>query len=369
MTKQEEKVLEIIKANPTIEQVDIASILNISRSTVAVHISNLMRKGYIAGKGYILNSNDNNYVLGIGAANVDIYGKSNIKIRTHYDHPAIINSNVGGVTKNILTNLSKLGVNTKLMTALGNDSYKDVILKNCEINNIDTKDCLIVNNKSSGVFMQIQDENNDMYLALCDMSALEFITPTYLNSKASTILNSKIVLFDPSLSDSAIKSLIKLCKGKVPLYADPVSDNYALKMKEYVSELTCLKPNRTELENLSGVKIKDNSDLLKACTKLLDKGLEKIYVSLSKDGILYVDKQGNKIKKKLKPVNNMVNASGAGDALMAGIIYGEINNSDIHNTIDYGLAAGIAAITSKETVNENLSIDLLKKILKENKYE
>ena len=90
---------------------------------------------------------------------------------------------------------------------------------------------------------------------------------------------------------------------------------------------------------------------------------------MSKDGILYVDKQGNRIKKKLKPVKNMVNASGAGDALMAGIIYGELNNLDIHNTIDYGLAAGIAAITSKETVNENLSIDLLKKILKENKYE
>ena len=367
MTKQESKILEIIKNNPTIEQAEIASLLNISRSTVAVHISSLIKQGYITGKGYILGDDNDNYVLGIGAANVDIYGKSTIKIKTHYDHPANISSNVGGVTKNILTNLSKLGANTKLMTALGDDSYKDIILKNCETNNIDTKDCLIVKGKSSSVFMQIQDENNDMYLALCDMSALESITPTYLNSKANTILNSKLVVFDPSLSDNSIKALIKLCKDKVALYADPVSDNYALKMKEYVPQLTCIKPNRTELENISDTKIKDDSDLVKACTKLLGKGLKKIYVSLSKDGLLYMDRDGNKIKKKLKPVKNMVNASGAGDALMAGIIYGELNNLDIHSTIDYGLAAGIAAITCKETVNENLCVDLLNKILKENK--
>ena len=367
MTKQESKILEIIKNNPTIEQAEIASLLNISRSTVAVHISSLIKQGYIAGKGYILGDDNDNYVLGIGAANVDIYGKSTIKIKTHYDHPANINSNVGGVTKNILTNLSKLGASTKLMTALGDDSYKDIILKNCEMNNIDTKDCLIVKGKSSSVFMQIQDENNDMYLALCDMSALESITPTYLNSKSNTILNSKLIVFDPSLSDDSIKALIKLCRSKVDLYADPVSDNYALKMKEYVPQLTCIKPNRTELENLSDTKIKDDSDLVKACTKLLGKGLKKIYVSLSKDGLLYMDRDGNKIKKKLKPVKNMVNASGAGDALMAGIIYGELNSLDIHSTIDYGLAAGIAAITCKETVNENLCVDLLNKILKENK--
>ena len=367
MTKQEEKILEIIKINPTIEQAEIASLLNISRSTVAVHISSLIKQGHITGKGYILGNNKDDYVLGIGAANVDIYGKSSIKIRTHYDHPANISSNVGGVTKNILTNLSKLGANTKLMSALGDDAYRDVIIKNCEINNIDTKDCLIVKGKSSSVFMQIQDENNDMYLALCDMSALESITPTYLNSKSNVILNSKLIVFDPSLSDNTIKSLIKLCNGKVPLYADPVSDNYALKMKEYVGDLTCMKPNRTELENLSDMKIKDDSDLIKASTKLLDKGLKKLYVSLSKDGLLYMDNSGAKIKKKLKPVKNMVNASGAGDALMAGIIYGELNNLDIQEVIDYGLAAGIAAVTSKETVNDNLSVDLLNKILKENR--
>ena len=36
-----------------IEQSEIAAMLQIARSSVAVHISNLQRKGYILGKGYL----------------------------------------------------------------------------------------------------------------------------------------------------------------------------------------------------------------------------------------------------------------------------------------------------------------------------
>lgn len=363
MTIQEQKILEIIKANPTIEQAAIADLLGIKRSTVAVHISSLIKQGYLAGKGYILN--ENNYIVGIGAANVDVYGKSRIKIRTHYDHPADISTNVGGVTHNILTNLAKLGCDTKLITAIGDDSYGKIILEDSRNNGIDTKDSLTVKGRSSSVFMQIQDENNDMYLAVCDMSVLESVTPEYAEEKKSVLLNAKLVLIDPSLTDETIKRIIEICKGRVPIYCDPISDNYALKMKAYVKDIDCIKPNRTELENLSGMKIRNDEDLETACQKLLNQGLHKVFVSLSKDGILYMDDSGKKIRNRLKPVENMVNASGAGDALMAAIIYGQTNGLDINKTMEYGLAAGIAAIMSESTINKNMSIDLLERILKE----
>jgi len=365
MTKQEEKVLEIIKANPTIEQNEIGKLLGIKRSTVAVHITNLQKQGYIKGKGYIVKSEP--YVLGIGAANVDVYGKAKIKIRKHYDHPAYIISNVGGVSKNILTNLSKLQINTKLITAIGNDGYGNTIVDDCKKNNIDETNILRVSNKSSGVFMQVQDENNDMYLALCDMSVLDDIDPQYIESKKKLILNARLIMIDSSLRLDTIEKIIEIASNKVPIYVDPISDNYALKIKKYVGEFTCIKPNRTELENLSGIKIKNNKDLYVACDKLINKGLKKIYVSLGKDGILYMDNQGNKIIKKFKPVTKMVNASGAGDAAMAAIIYGTVNDLKVENIIDYALAAGIAAINSDKTINEDMSTRLLDKIIKENK--
>lgn len=365
MTSQEEKVLKIIKDNPTIEQSSIAKLLGIKRSTVAVHISNLIKQGYITGKGYI--TNDNNYVLGIGAANIDVYSKSLIKIRTHYDHPATIVSDVGGVTRNILNNLAKLDVDTKIITAVGNDNNANVIIDDCKLNNIDTTHVIKVNNAPTGMFMQVQDENNDMYLATCDMSALESITPEYIRNKKYVLLNAKIILIDSSLRLDTIEEIISICKDRVPIYVDPISDNLAEKIKSFVGKFDAIKPNRTELECLSGIKINNEKDLYNACQKVLDKGLKKIFVSLGKDGVLYMDNEGNKIKKKLKEIKHMENASGAGDAFMAAIIYGTISNLRIEKILDYGLAAGIAAIKSKKAINENVSINYLNKILREYK--
>lgn len=367
MSKQEEKILEIIKNKPTIEQSEIAKLLGIKRSTVAVHISNLQKKGYIKGKGYILS--EENYVLGIGATNIDIYGKSKIKIQTHYDHPATIVSTVGGVTRNILTNLSKLNVNTKIITAIGNDDNAHTVINDLNKNKIDSSNVIVVENDATGVFMQVQDENNDMYLAVCDMSPLNSITREYIIKNKKLLLNAKIVLIDSSIKEETIEAIINICRDKVPIYADPISDNYAKKLKPYVKYFTALKPNKTELENLSGIKIVNDSDVEKACNKLINSGLKKIFVSEGKDGILYIDNQKVKIKRKLNQVKKMTNASGAGDASMAAIIYGAVNNLPIEKTLDYALAAGIAAIKSNTTINEELSINMLNKILKENKNE
>ncbi len=363
MTNKEREILEIIRENPTIEQSEIASLLNISRSTVAVHISSLQKQGYLLGKGYIIN--DGSYVVGIGACNVDVYGKSRIKIRTHYDHPADIRSSVGGVMHNIITNYVRIGDKARMITAYGDDSYGKSIVESFQKSQIDYSDSLQVAGASSGVFMQIQDENNDMYLAICDMSILDHLTPEYLRGKEKIIAGARLVVIDPSLSNEAIEAIIDICKDRVGIYIDPISDEYALKMRPYVPYFDLIKPNKTELESLSGKKIRNDEDLYEACQSLLDRGLKKIVCSLGKDGILYMDRH-TRYRKKFREEKHMVNASGAGDALMAALVYGEVNSLSVEETVDCGLAAGIAAVRAPGTINENMSIALLDEIIKEN---
>lgn len=364
MTNKEKEILDIIRNDPTIEQSEIARRLNISRSTVAVHISSLQKQGYLLGKGYILNKED--YVVGIGACNVDVYGKAQIPIRTHYDHPADIRSSVGGVMRNIICNYTLLGGNGRLITAYGSDSYGKTILEDCQHNGIDLKDSLYVEGASSGIFLQVQDENNDMYLALCDMSILEHLTPDHILQHERTIVNARLVIIDPSLKEETIEEILRICKDRVPVCLDPISDNYALKMRPYVGNFALIKPNLHELENLSGKKITSLKDQEEACKILLEQGTEKIVVSLGKEGVLYMDRT-RRIRKKFPEEKHMVNASGAGDALMAALVYGEVNGLSIEETLEYGLAAGIAAIRSSSTINEKMSIELLKEIIKEKK--
>ena len=54
MTQRERQLLEWIRENPMISQQELAEKAGITRSSAAVHISSLMKKGYIAGRGYLL---------------------------------------------------------------------------------------------------------------------------------------------------------------------------------------------------------------------------------------------------------------------------------------------------------------------------
>ena len=71
MTQREQQILSLIQADPMISQQELAEALGITRSSVAVHISNLIKKGYIAGKGYVVRSG--NYAVVVGGVNMDIH--------------------------------------------------------------------------------------------------------------------------------------------------------------------------------------------------------------------------------------------------------------------------------------------------------
>ena len=70
MTQRERQLLEWIRENPMISQQELAEKAGITRSSAAVHISSLMKKGYIVGRGYLLRTDP--YIVVVGGVNMDI---------------------------------------------------------------------------------------------------------------------------------------------------------------------------------------------------------------------------------------------------------------------------------------------------------
>lgn len=306
------------------------------------------------------------YVVGIGATNVDLYCKSNIEIREHFDHPSTIHYTSGGVTRNILENITKLGLPCKLLTAVGKDIYGHYLLEKTAKVGIDNKDIAVIRGGRTGLFVQVQDSNNDMHLAMCDMGVLKHINVDYIKKKAKVFKNASAIVLDPSLDNEVLEYIFNNYKH-IPIFLDPISDVYAEKIKPYLEHIYCIKPNKSELGVLAGMKIVNHQDLLDAYKKVLDKGVKKIYVSLGKDGCMYNDENNVVSTRKFREVENVVNASGAGDSFFAAIIYSYVNDVSLDDTINNALGAGIAAITCEETINPKMSMRLLKKIIKENR--
>ena len=214
--------------------------------------------------------------------------------------------------------------------------------------------------------MQIFDNKNDMHMALCDMSINKNITKDYLIKNENLLKNAKIIFFDPSLPDESIKYLIDNFGQKI--YLDPLSDEYARKIKPYINKIFAIKPNKTELEILSDIKINNEDDLNKACEILINKGIKKLYVTLGDKGALFFSKE-KKIRKKFKPVEKMVNASGAGDSFFATVIFGNIKNLKEEKSLELAMAAGILTVKSSETISPDLSLENLEKIINEENKE
>ena len=107
MTQRERQLLNWIKENPLISQQELADKAGITRSSVAVHISNLMKKGYISGKGYIIHTAP--YVTVVGGVNMDIGGRPAAVPVMQDSNPGTVGMSLGGVGRNIAHNLRLLG--------------------------------------------------------------------------------------------------------------------------------------------------------------------------------------------------------------------------------------------------------------------
>ena len=56
-----------------------------------------------------------------------------------------------------------------------------------------------------------------------------------------------------------------------------------------------------------------------------------------------------------RPVTQLVNATGAGDAFLAGFTHALVDGLPVEDMLDYALASGITAIQSMTTINPDMS--------------
>jgi pseudouridine kinase len=105
--------------------------------------------------------------------------------------------------------------------------------------------------------------------------------------------------------------------------------------------------------------------LARAADVVLEQGVQSMVISLGKDGVYYKNRLGVMLRKRTKEVAHMANATGAGDALTAGLVYGYVNNLDLDLTLDFAMTSAILTINHKNTINPELSTAMVTQNIKE----
>lgn len=349
MTQRERQILQLIEANPMISQQTIADELNITRSSVAVHISNLMSKGHIAGRGYVLRSG--RYVVVVGGMNVAISGRALGPLVSAGSTPGSVQLSPGGVGRNIAHNLCLMGTDVRLLTAYGDDVHGQKIAASCSELGIDLSHARQITGGTTSTCLYFLDQEGNSVMALSDMEICKKITPTYLAGHLGLLQNAQIVVCDANIPEESLIYLAENCTA--PLFCDPVSPAKAEKVLPILSKIHTLKPGLPELELLSGVKIESDTDLKTAANRLLEQGVQQIFVSMGEQGI-YAASRDQQVRLPALPCTP-VNTTGCGDSVTAALVWACMEGLDLRKTALAGLAASAITAESAETINPAMS--------------
>ena len=359
ITERERQILEWIRENPSITQKEIAERARISRSSVAVHISNLTRKGAILGRQYVLS--DRPYAVVVGGANMDIAGRPDRELVPRDSNPGTVRLSAGGAGRNIAHNMALLGCDVRFVSVFGDDSRAKDLMDQCRAAGIDIADSAVIQGAATSTYLFIMDEAGEMELAISDMSIYDELTPALLERKLDVIERAAVCVVDTNIPAESLRWLAE--HVSVPLFCDPVSTAKATKLEGILGGFHTLKPNRLEAQTLSGVDIRDEASLRLAAEKLLDMGLEQVFISLDTTGLLCADRE----RQVVLPVipGTVVNATGAGDSMMAAIAWAFMNGEDLEGQGLAGLATSSLTVEAAETINTGITADAVReRILK-----
>ncbi|MCZ5691955.1 PfkB family carbohydrate kinase [Escherichia coli] len=161
MNDREKQILEILRRNPLIQQNEIADILQISRSRVAAHIMDLMRKGLIKGKGY--HPYRAGLLCGCGCNQVmDIRGMADIRYLQAASHRGSVHCSAGGVGRNIAHNLALLGRDVHLISAIWQRFLRrDITGRNAPRERMNVSNCIRLHGHSTATYLAIANKQEE----------------------------------------------------------------------------------------------------------------------------------------------------------------------------------------------------------------
>lgn len=297
----------------------------------------------------------------VGGANVDIGGFPAAALIAGDSNPGRVRISMGGVGRNIAENAARMGLEVSLTTALGDDANGRMLLEDCRAKGIGTGSCVIDVGARTSVYLFIDDARGDMYCAVNDMEIQSRLTPERIAPALERLNRMDAVVIDANLPEETIRYLAR--ELRAPLFADPVSVAKAGKLRGALESIYCLKPNRIEAELLTGVQIRDAVDAAEAAKRLNDAGVRRVYLSMGLQGALCAE--GGHCSFLPCRARGAVNATGAGDAFSAALVWAHCEGMDLRQSGIAGMAAASIAAGAMETVSPKMSRNRLVRAMAE----
>ena len=136
----------------------------------------------------------------------------------------------------------------------------------------------------------------------------------------------------------------------VKVALDASGESYRQGLKEIPN---LIKPNLAELEEYCGTTLKSKEQVISAGQKLLTEGIETVIVSMGEEGALFLE--GEDVIHSIGEKVTVESTSGAGDAMVSGMIAGKIDQKSFADCARLATAFSVLAVTTVGAGIESMS--------------
>jgi pseudouridine kinase len=274
-------------------------------------------------------------------------------------NPGNIRISVGGVARNVAENLARLGEQPILLSAVGADRSGHRVRAQAADAGVDVSYLIESPDHNTGAYLAVFDHTGEMVISVDDMSVLSVISPAVIYNRRRLIRDAAMVVMDANLSPATIDSLMRRAtKYAVPVSADPTSTSLAERIKPHLPDLFMVTPDLPEAEVLCGRSLRNSRDGgTSAAKQLVAMGVDVAIVTLAELGVCYATHDGSGHIPAVR--TQVVNRTGAGDALTAGVVFGLLNDFPIDEAVRLGASAAALTLQYYESVCPILSLDCL----------
>jgi len=292
-------------------------------------------------------------IVCIGGLNID----RKLRLLAHAlpgsSNPCESHETPGGVVRNVAENLARLGLPVSLVAAVGDDAGGRMLLEQAASVGIDMRAVIRLRRHASDSYTAVLAPDGSLELGLAAMPLVESLNPWALEASKALRASAALVVADGNLPTDAWPLLLAEARasGK-PLVCVAVSEAKMERLPHELHGLHMLIMNAGELATVA-------ADPGEAFAALHARGVACVLVSSGEAGLM-LSCVGEGARHWPAPQVDVVDVTGAGDALSAGVCASLLSAPDDFDTAArLGLDLAALTLQTEDSVHPDLNPSFL----------
>lgn len=292
-------------------------------------------------------------IVCFGAAHVDRHARASAPVVLGSSNPVRVSVSLGGVARNIAESLARLDCPVALVSRLGPDGDGDLVRDFMTGLGVGMDGTERSSTAPTAGYTALVGPEGDLAVGMADMAIYDELTPLVLGQNMKGLDRHMHWFADCNLPADTLTFLRQAKPSAATLAVDAVSVAKAERLGSELDGIDLLFCNRDEAAVLAGGTMPE----AEMADAIRGQGAKSVIVSLGADGVVLAEAGGRTFLQAHDVAVRDV--TGAGDALVAGTLFGLATGRMLVDSATLGLAAAALSLEGERAVNSTLSTDAL----------